>query len=650
MATPKRSIHFDFHTMPGVDDIGSRFDPEVLAQTLADMKVDYINFFAKCNVGYTYYPSKAGVNYPGLKVDMLGGVLDSCHRCGIGVSAYINSGLDHEQLSRHPEWCRINKLGQVYETNNLGHFFRMGCMFTGYRQYLLGVVDEVISNYPVDGLFLDCLLARPCYCATCVKGMREIGLDLSDEDAAVEYARRGIYQYLDDVEALLKSKGKDIRLFYNGVSYKRQPSWLEMEILPTGGWGYDFLPSAIRYSKTLNKGFLLQTARFHKSWGDFGGLRSEASLLNDCYYGISHGAGIGIGDHLHPSGELTPQVVSLVRSVFEKTSAMDPWTSNARTVAEIAVVEPAMAGFQEHADPGKDAMTPSLRGASRMLSELNAQFDVCDADADLSKYSLLILPDRVEMDTQLQSKLEAHLAKGGKLLTTGWSGVDTEAATFVFDEYKADYLGDEEWQESYFSEDPALSPLSIYDSGIMMKAGQGCEVLAQTHDPYFELGKWDLVHIYGYAPPRLSANGNAAAIRCGNVVHMSFPIFEGYFNHAPSHYKSLVKRCLDLLLPHPLVQISGFPSFGQVTVTEIDEGLVAHILAYCPEMRGAGAQVVEDAITVCEVILRVRLDGKQISAVYAAPTRQPLDFDIRDGYIEVKIPRMDGYMAVVLVK
>ena len=41
-----RAVHFDFHTMPGIHDIGQRFNADKFAQQLSDAHVDYINFFA----------------------------------------------------------------------------------------------------------------------------------------------------------------------------------------------------------------------------------------------------------------------------------------------------------------------------------------------------------------------------------------------------------------------------------------------------------------------------------------------------------------------------------------------------------------------------------------------------------------------------
>lgn len=71
---PRRAIHLDFHTMPGIYDVGRDFDGEVFARTLADAHVDYITVFARCNLGFAYYPTRVGVMHPGLKFDLLGGM------------------------------------------------------------------------------------------------------------------------------------------------------------------------------------------------------------------------------------------------------------------------------------------------------------------------------------------------------------------------------------------------------------------------------------------------------------------------------------------------------------------------------------------------------------------------------------------------
>jgi len=58
--------------MPKIPDLGSEFNAKEFAKTLKDANVDYINAFAKCNLGFAYYPTKIGIVYPSLKCDMLG--------------------------------------------------------------------------------------------------------------------------------------------------------------------------------------------------------------------------------------------------------------------------------------------------------------------------------------------------------------------------------------------------------------------------------------------------------------------------------------------------------------------------------------------------------------------------------------------------
>jgi len=654
-AFPKRAIHLDFHTMPGIDGLGCEFDPDEFAGTLADCGVDYINVFAKCNLGFAYYPTKVGIPYPGMEKDLLGGMVEGCHRRGIGVSAYFNLGLDHEQLLRHRDWARLDATGSVYDVAAHHHFFRTGCVNTGFGDYILSMVKEVVDTYPVDGIFLDCLFVTPCYGFECLEGMKKQGIDPMDESAAYEYARASYYNYLDRVEAMLGRRADDLYFAYNGTSYKRQPSHLELEVLPCGGWGYDFLPANIRYARTIGKPYLTMTGRFHNGWGDFGGLRPMESTLFDCYYSIANGGGCSIGDHLHPSGRLDPAVYGMVKDVFAKTRELDPWTDGAESLTEVAVVEPAMERFPELYGKDSPAFTDSVRGAARMLSELKVQFDVCDAECDLSKYRVLVLPDHVTLDGALKEKVRAHIAAGKGVISSGTSGLAADGKGFALPDYAINFEGKYPFVESYYKTSPQVSDgipdmlHSAYKTGISMSAGQGAEILAETYDPYFNMGDWDRRHLYLYAPPDPKPTGKVSAVRCGNIIHISFPVFEAYYGFAAVPDRTLVGNCLRLLLDDPLVRVKGMPSFGQVTLTEQKERgrLICHLLTYVPEHRGAQKEIVEEPVTVQDVRVSVRLDGRSVERVYLAPSGKPLPYEISGGYLSVTVPMVTGYCMLV---
>lgn len=653
-AFPKRAVHLDFHTLPGIDGLGGDFDPDEFAGTLADCGVEYINVFAKCNLGFAYYPTKVGIPYPGVEKDLLGGMVEGCHRRGIGVSAYFNLGLDHEQLMRHREWSRLDADGSVYDVASHDHFFRTACVNTAYGDYMLSMIEEVVNAYPVDGIFLDCMNVTPCFGVECLDGMKSLGADPMDEGAAYEYARLSYRSFMDRTESMLGDRADDLYIIYNGAAYKRQPSHLELEILPSGGWGYDYLPAVIRYARTLGKPYLTMTGRFHNGWGDFGGLRPAESALFDCYYSIANGGGCSIGDHLHPSGRLETAVYAMVKEVFAKTAELDPWTEGSRSLAEVAVVEPALKLYPEL--PAKDAssFTDSLRGAARMLSELKVQFDVCDGEGELTKYSVLVLPDHITLDGELKDRVQAHVAAGKGVVSSGTSGLTRDEKEFALPQYAMSFHGKYPFVESYYTAGPQVSdgipdmPHSAYKTGISMSAGPGCEMLAEALDPYFNLGDWDRRHMYLYSPPNPSPTGMAAALRISNIIHIAFPIFEAYYGSASVPDRTLVGNCLRLLLPDPMVGVEGMPSFGQVALTEQAGRLIAHLLTYVPERRGARKDILEEPITVEDVQVRLRLDGRKVGRVYEAPSGRPLDYEISGGYVVIRVPKIRGYcMAVV---
>ncbi len=175
----KRAVHFDFHTMPGIDDFAEKFDAKLLARQLKDAHVGYINFFGRCNIGWSYYPTKVGYPYPKLNgKNILGDVVRECHNVGIGVTGYLNMGVHHEALLRHPGWSKINMNGQVRNLDpNMscyGNYFRLPCYNTGYTDHLIEEIKEILDQ-GVDGIFCDCVLFRPCLCPNCTREMLERG-------------------------------------------------------------------------------------------------------------------------------------------------------------------------------------------------------------------------------------------------------------------------------------------------------------------------------------------------------------------------------------------------------------------------------------------------------------------------------------------
>jgi hypothetical protein len=70
------------------------------------------------------------------------------------------------------------------------------------------------------------------------------------------------------------------------------------------------------------------------------------------------------------------------------------------------------------------------------------------------------------------------------------------------------------------------------------------------------------------------------------------------------------------------------------------------VLHYLPQRRHPGFDTLEDIIPLHDIQLRVRLE-RPPSAVYLAPSRQPLDFSTADGRTCVIVPEISGHAMVV---
>ena len=120
-----RALHYDFHTSPGVKNIFGNFDAEKFADQLAAAHIEYVNVAARCNMGYSYYNTKVGKKYEGLgERDPFKEMIDACHKRGIGVTGYINVGLDHEIAADNHGWLKVDEKGQIYWEDKKDNFFR----------------------------------------------------------------------------------------------------------------------------------------------------------------------------------------------------------------------------------------------------------------------------------------------------------------------------------------------------------------------------------------------------------------------------------------------------------------------------------------------------------------------------------------------
>ncbi|MDQ1255739.1 MAG: hypothetical protein QG656_333, partial [Candidatus Hydrogenedentes bacterium] len=195
------------------------------------------------------------------------------------------------------------------------------------------------------------------------------------------------------------------------------------------------------------------------------------------------------------------------------------------------------------------------------------------------------------------------------------------------------------------ADDIPMSPQILYESGFDIEPGDEAEILAETYTPYFNRA-WNHFCSHSQTPPEKKGD-SPAAIRAGNVVYFTHPLFRMFMRRGVRTYKQLVLNALNLLLPEPLVKTNA-PTTAHITLLfqPIEQRHVLHVLHYIPERRYRDLATIEDVIPLRDVEVGLRLPAPQ--AAYLAPSGEALTFTERGGRVWLTIPEVHGHAMVVL--
>jgi hypothetical protein len=650
-----RQVHLDFHTSADVPNVAAQFDPDEFANTLKKAHVNSVTCFARCHHGYVYYDTRKNPErkHPHLaRPRLLEEQIEACHRRDIRVPIYTTIQWDAFSADAHPEWRQVTETGALQGTPPYEPgFYRFLCLnpASPYLEFLRGHIDDVFSCVPVDGLFLDITHARECSCPLCRRDMLAKGLDAAKATDRQVFGQETLARFVADTTAHIRAKSQDCTIFYNGghVNPDVRPnlggySHLELESLPSGGWGYLHFPMTMRYARNLGVDCLGMTGKFHTSWGDFQSYKNEAALQFEVFDMLALGAKCSIGDQLPPQGRLDPATYALIGAVYAEVEKKEPWCRDARALSDIAVLSP------EEFQVGRQ--NPSAMGVVRILQEGQHQFDIVDSKSDLGPYRLVILPDFIPLSPALAAKVDAFVAKGGALVATYKSGLNEAGDAFATSALGVKYKGDAPYSPDFLAPSGALaSGLSgaeyvVYKKGLEVAPLAGTEVLVQTNVPYFNR-TWE--HYFSHRhTPSSGKPGYPGVLKNGRVIYFMHPLFAQYQQNAPRWCKQLVLNAIALLLGDPLVRTS-LPSAGLVSVMEQarERRYVVHLLHYVPERRGLDFDVVEDVVPLLGVKVSLRV-AHPVRRVETAPEGARLALTEKAGRIEFTVPRLEGHQMI----
>lgn len=667
-----RQIHLDFHTSEHIPNVGGAFDPAEFVGTLKAAKVNSITVFAKCHHGWSYYPTKVGAPHPNLaRPDLLGDMMSALNAADIEAPIYISVQWDERNARLHPEWRAMSANNRYQHSIGADHsaarqlspaWHTLCLNHKAYRDELLAQAREVLDRYETPGIFFDIVLTPDCVCAECLKSMEEHGLDPESPEDRLKNDEWVNERFRSEMSAALRAEYPGVRVFYNcGHIHKQGPerfkaySHLELESLPTGGWGYDHFPSSARYAATLGLDFVAHTGKFHTSWGEFGGFKHPDALEFEAAQMVALGSKCLVGDQLHPDGRINPDTYASIAPAYARIEKLEPYLEGARQVSDIAVVS------AEYFHPVGARNNDSDDGAAQMLQELKQPFDVIDPSTPFETYRLIILPDDIPVDPALAKRFDAYLKQGGKLILSGTSGLNDDGRFAVpagirrsgppvdFDPSYVHASGDLDAQIT-------RTPFVVYGIGQTI-AAEGARVLAEIVPSYFNR-TFRHFSSHQHAPdnPDVAALGPAVTAT-DSVGYIAYPIFKIYHAMGQPLYRYLLRGLINRLMPGPPI-VSDLPSSARASLAQQAERKrhILHLFYGAPQVRGkhvpAGEsghrvmEMIEDIPTLGPVTASVRLPDEP-RRVYNALTGEDIAFRRVGDRVEVRLPGLHIHTAVV---
>ena len=146
--------------------------------------------------------------------------------------------------------------------------------------------------------------------------------------------------------------------------------------------------------------------------------------------------------------------------------------------------------------------------------------------------------------------------------------------------------------------------------------------------------------------PNSREYGGAGMTEGKDGIYIAWNIFADYAQSGELHLKQMAIFALDRLLDSAKTLKTNLPAQGIVTLMKQSDRLICHLLYASPVKRGNGIEVIEDIVPIYNVELAIKTD-KKINKVYLAPQKEDIDFTYENGYISVKLDKIECHQMVV---
>jgi hypothetical protein len=661
-----RKLFFDYHNHKDNWGLAANFDAEKWADQLKAADVEGVSAFAKCAQGWRYY-QKGSVGYvhPEMPagLDMLGNMVDACHKRGIKVIAYYHT-FGHQKIQElHPEWRGKNSKN---EPSGL-------CGNTPLlKEYILPQIREIVSNYDIDGIFFDGTHIGICYCDECRKEFKnDSGFDipLSKDDAHwldhVKWLNKKSKELRQKITEAVHGEKKDVLVSFNWAYTPRWP-----EIIPDdiGFLSCDIFPDDQlfsgsylgKYWSTSGRSFDIMNSAFLRWWGDWGS-KPAVAMQQECATIIANGGKTWTGYMMPAQFGVDPAVMQELAKTMRFVKEREEFCRNSEPVPYIAVLHSTHQLYTT--EPTQKVDEKSLYSLHKMLLQSGFHYNILNEQTlleNISNYKVVILPDQRYISRELADALGKFVRNGGGLIASVLTGTEDESYKPTGKLILEDVLGvklksaypytngyivinDNQLKKKVLDMPHQIWGEFTYVQPVTaVKLGDLWDIYLRRDGEYYQGGSSPIGKNTGY--PSLTVNQFGK----GKAMYLSGDIFTSYTVRNNWNLKNMFKNMVNMVNPDILISIDA-PDVVEVVLKKQKNRTLVHLINHNGERSlNNTIEYTEDIIPVFNIGVKVKLN-KLPASVKLMPENQILTWNkAANNSISITVPKLDIYSIVVI--
>jgi alpha-L-fucosidase len=434
-------------------------------------------FYSKFHDGVCNWPSKLQDLQP--TRDFVGEITAEAHRHGMKVIIYYSAGPDEWSADQHPDWRCVRRDGSVAGPLAPGYKrwfkFPFCCPNSPYRDYALGQIEEIITNYDVDGFWLDVMefpdidQDQPelghigCFCKWCREKYSKLTgggslFDIDQTPAQRKWEADCYREFFGAARDVVRKKGPDRSMTYNGCGHLEPPyywpalqdmgSYLSME-------GFHFAQAQIgpqcRLSRSSEKPYEIICVASGQtiSWTP----KNTDLILLEAVTVAAHGGTYCCATDPTASGKLFDNQIDQLSVATSYIRDRKELFLNTTPVYDAAVYTPSYLAHLPR-DPDATVLSSMSIGWPDLLDQRNIPFAYLYPDGNLSPFRLVILDGSFPLSEESVDKVREYVGRGGSVLVEFTPGqLESPAAKRLLSEVLGVHvLGSTEYEAVYLAQ------------------------------------------------------------------------------------------------------------------------------------------------------------------------------------------------------